>query len=149
MTGSSTSVFHHRFVVYLLVATVVGLITVALREVLGYALGPDTPLRYSVSVLFAYCCGVVLNFVWQARFTFAHRRGSHAHGRFVLFAAFASASALLTALFSWLLRYAAGFDAVFGDFSAAIAFAVASLLVSVFSYSANSRYVFLAAHRRE
>ena len=129
--------------------TVVGLITVALREVFGHALGADTPLRYSASVLLAYCCGIVLNFVWQARFTFAQRQGPGAPGRFVLFAAFASASALLTALFSWLLRYVAGFDLVFGDFSPAIAFAVASLLVSIFSYSANSRYVFLAAHPHE
>lgn len=142
MAENNRRAHFRRYAVYLLVATAVGLITVGIREIVGYGLGRDTPFHYGVSVLIAYACGVALNFLWQERFTFAHPPHPRTRGRFTLFAVIAVASALLTVILSRVLRYTADFDTIFGAFGAAIAFACAALLASVFSFSTNSKYVF-------
>ena len=134
---------------YMAVAAVVGLITVGLREIIAFALQSDTPSRYGISVFLAYCCGVVLNYAGQARFTFGGRRNPQAAASFALFAVFATFSAALTALVSRLLRYGAAFDEVFGRLGPAAAFAVATLAVSAVSFTLASRYVFNARAGRE
>lgn len=133
-----------KYTSYLAVGTVVGVITVAIREGVGALLRGDTPFNYAVSVLIAYGCGIILSYVWQARFTF-RQKGQPGMGRFSLFAILAVGSSLFTMLLSRLLRYEAGFDFLFGNFGAGLAFACAAVLVSIVSYSVAARYVFVSA----
>lgn len=127
---------------YMAVAAVAGIVTVGLRELIALALPRDTPFTFTLSVLLAYCCGIVLNFAGQARFTFGAARARQPIASFTAFAAIAALGAVLTAALSRILRYDAGFDAVFGRLGPAAAFACATLCVSVVSYTLSARYVF-------
>ena len=142
MAASKWAQHGRRYFVYVIVATVVGAITIAIRELLGYLLGADTKLNYAMSVLIAYACGIVLSFVWQARVTFGKRRIDELRSRFSLFAGMAVASSLLAVMISRLLRYEGGFDHWFGVAGPAIAFGLAGVLTSVVAYAANARFVF-------
>lgn len=144
------SFFGKRYLLYLAIAGFVGVVTVAIRELIGLLLGNDTPMHYAVSVLVAYGCGIALNYLCQARFTFrmtssAHLK-THSSWRFFTFAVVAIATSLLTALLSHLLRYHAGFDAALGSWGSASAFATAALITSIVSYSVNARYIFSGSH---
>lgn len=131
-----------RYFIYLVVATVVGVITVAIREIVGYLLGEHTPAHYAVSVLIAYGCGIVINYLWQGNLTFGKHRGERSLDRFGLFTVVAVGASLLVALLSRLFLYEAGFDAFFGEFGPALAFAFAAVLISPVSYAVSARYVF-------
>jgi len=148
MVESSRTRYWRRYVSYLIVAALVGIITVAIREVIGLILLEDTPFTYAVSVLFAYGCGIVLSFVWQARFTFRHRQARRRRGHFWIFAGVAVAGSILTVTLSRQLRYEAGFDQLFGAGGPGLAFAAAAMLTSVVSYAANARYVFVPDERK-
>ncbi|MEJ0048387.1 MAG: GtrA family protein [Rhodospirillales bacterium] len=68
------------YFLYLIVAAVVGVITVALRELAGRLLPADTPVNYAISVVLAYCVGIVLNYLLQSRFTFRAAPNTARHG---------------------------------------------------------------------
>src|SRR5258708_34320209 len=114
MAASKWALYWRRYFVYVIVATVVGGITIAIREVLARLLGDDTKLNYALSVLIAYACGIILSFFWQARVTFRQHRAGKLRSRFSLFAVMAVASSILTVTLSRLLRYEGGFDYLFG-----------------------------------
>ena len=139
--------YWRRYPSYLIVGGVVGIITVALRELVAFALAKDTPSTYAVSILVAYTCGIVLSFLGQARFTFRQRQQSKRHRRFVLFAFLAVSGALLTTGVARLIRYGLGFDELFGVVAPGLAFAIATLLVSIGSYAVNARFVFTPVAR--
>src|SRR5215471_13971301 len=100
MAASERAQYWRRYLVYVVVATIVGGITIAIREALGYLLSADTRFNYSVSVLLAYAFGIVLSFFWQARITFRGQRAQKLSGRFSLFALMAVASSILTVAIS-------------------------------------------------
>lgn len=142
MATSKRAQYWRRYIVYVIVATVVGVITVAIREVLANLLDHDTPFNYAVSVFAAYACGIVLSFFWQARVTFRQHRTQQPRGRFYLFAVMAVVSSMLTVTISRLLRYEGAFDQLFGAVGPGLAFALAAVITSVIAYAANARFVF-------
>jgi len=142
MAASKLAQYWRRYLVYVVVATVVGGITIAIREAIAHMIGKDTKSNYAVSVLIAYACGIVLSFFWQARVTFREHRVQELRSRFSLFAVMAVASSVLTVTISRLLRYEGGFDHLFGIAGPGIAFGLAGVLTSVIAYAANARFVF-------
>ena len=142
MVASRSTLYWRRYVVYVVVAAVVGAITVAIRELIALLLGRDTPLDYAVSVLVAYGCGIVLSFFWQGRVTFRQHGVRQRRGRFSIFAVMAIVSSVLTVMLSRLLRYEGGFDQLFGPVGPGLAFAIAAIITSFFTYAANARFVF-------
>jgi len=142
MAASKWAQYWRRYIVYVVVATVVGLITIAIREVLAHLLRDDTKFNYALSVLIAYACGIVLSFFWQARVTFRQHRVQGLRSRFSLFAVMAIVSSILTVTISRLLRYEGGFDHLFGVAGPGLAFGLAGVLTSVIAYAANARFVF-------
>jgi putative flippase GtrA len=142
MATSKWAQYWRRYIVYVIVATVVGGITIAIREVLAYLLGDDTKFNYALSVLIAYACGIVLSFFWQGRVTFRQHRVAQLRSRFSVFAVMAVASSILTVTISRLLRYEGGFDHLFGVAGPGLAFGLAGVLTSVIAYAVNARFVF-------
>jgi len=142
MAQSSVASWSRRYALYVIVAAVVGVITVALRELVGSLLPRDTPTFYAVSVIVAYACGVVLNYVLQSRFTFGASGGVNSPRRFFAFAMTAVCSSLLTVALSYLLRYQLGLGELFGAWGSTAAFCAAAIIVSIVSYSINAKYVF-------
>jgi putative flippase GtrA len=129
---------YSRFIV---VGGLVAVITIACRELIGYLLGVDTPLRYSMSVVAAYGLGIVLSFVLNSQFTFASKCG-YGWSRFGRFVAIAIFGMFLTWLLSIAFRYGLRLQSVFGDASAGFAFATAAFLSSVLTYPLNAVLVF-------
>ena len=142
MAPSELPLYWRRYLVYVVVATVVGGITIAIREAIARMIGEDTKFNYAVSVLIAYACGIVMSFFWQARVTFRDHRVQGLRSRFPLFAVMAVVSSVLTVTISRLLRYEGGFDRLFGSAGPGIAFGLAGVLTSVIAYAANARFVF-------
>lgn len=142
MAASDPRRYWRRYLVYVVVATVVGGITIAIREAIAHVIGEENRFDYAVSVLIAYACGIVLSFFWQARVTFREHRGQQLRSRFSLFAVMAVVSSILTVTISRLLRYEGGFDHLFGSAGAGIAFGLAGVATSVIAYAANARFVF-------
>ena len=131
-----------QYVRFLAVGGFVALVTVAVRELVGYLLGADTAANYSISILFAYVVGIISNFVLNARFTFRSRDASWS--RFVLFLGVAFASLLSTWLLSLIFRYGVGLDAMIGKYGPTVAFASAALVSSVITYRLTALFVFPA-----
>jgi putative flippase GtrA len=130
---------------FLLVGAVVGLITVACRELIGRLLGVDNAARYSVSVVSAYALGIVLAYLLNRRHTFAQHEVAPSYGNFALFALIAVMGALCTWLLSLALRYGAHLNDRLGAYAAATAFALAALLSTLVTYPLNARFVFRRA----
>ena len=129
---------------YLGVATLVGLITVGLREALG-ALFPQAPGQYAWSMLLAYGVGVVLSYLAQGRLTFGalgHRPSPQGLGGFAVVAVM---SAALTALLAYVLRFGLPLEQRLPNLAAPLAFAAAALLVAPVSFLLGRHVVFGAA----
>ena len=132
----------HQYRRFFLVGTVVGLLAIALRELIAAALPADTPLFYSISVIVVYVFGIVLSYVLQHRFTFKVSLGNSSWRRLGSFIAVALLGALTTWLLSLVFRYELGFDRIFGQLSGSMAFAVAAVTSSVLTYTLNALFVF-------
>ncbi len=143
MAASEPSFFGRRYLAYLIVAGAVGVITVALREFIGFLLA-DTPFNYALSVLLAYGCGVMLNYAWQLRFTFATATRTGTPRRFGYFAVVAIGGSLLTMATAYALRYEFGFEYLFAGRAGIAAFCMAALITSLASYYLNARYIFVS-----
>lgn len=131
-----------QYLRFLLVGAVVGLMTVACREVIGRLLGVDDAVRYSVSVVGAYALGIVMAYLLNRRHTFARHEAAASYWNFALFALIALLGALSTWLLSLALRYGAHLNERLGEYSAASAFALAALLSTLVTYPLNARFVF-------
>jgi putative flippase GtrA len=132
---------------FLVVGGIVGVLTICCREVIAYILGSDTPVLYSVSVVCAYGIGIATSFFLNSRFTFT-ASGGFKWAKFARFTAIALLGMLSTWLLSLTLRYTLKLHVVFGDASAGIAFAIATLLSSMITYPLNAAVVFRAPTRR-
>jgi putative flippase GtrA len=132
---------------FLTVGAVVAILTIACRELIGWLLGADTPVLYSVSVVAAYAVGIALSFALNRKFTFAHASavGWAACARFIAVALFGM---FLTWTLSIGLRYGLRLQLLLGDASASLAFASAALISSLVTYPLNARLVFRARARR-
>lgn len=128
----------------MLVAAIIGVLTVGLREVLG-ALFPATPAQYAWSMLLSYGVGVVLSYFAQGRITFrelGHRASPQGLRGFVLVAVLSS---LLTVLLAYLLRFGLPLEDHLPALAAPLAFAGAALLVAPVSFLLGRRLVYREA----
>jgi len=130
-----------RYLQYLIVGGIVGVVTIALREAVAFLIGTDTPLTYALSIVIAYATGIMLSFVWQSGFTFG-RRVPYTAGRMALFAIVATAGAGMTVVLARFIRYGLEVDHQFGLAGPGLAFAFAALSTSVVSYAVNEHVVF-------
>jgi putative flippase GtrA len=126
---------------FLTVGGIVGLITIACRELIAYLLPSDTPVFYSLSVVCANSIGTAISFVLNRRYTFS---SSNVTGwsRFGGFAAIAVLAMFSTWVLSIALRYGLKLDTFFEDLAGGIAFAIATLLSSLITYPLNASIVF-------
>lgn len=124
---------------YLGVSAFVGVLTIATREALGWLVAIDDPGSYALTVVLAYLFGTVLNYTLQGLFTFRQAASTR---MLVRFAAVSVLGLLLTAALALALRYGLAFDALFGSFGPAAAFAGGALLASAITFSVNARLVF-------
>jgi putative flippase GtrA len=127
---------------FFLVGTVVGLLAIALRELVALGLPADTPTYYSISVITVYAFGIVLSYVLQHRITFKADLRKSTWRRLSAFITVALVGALASWLLSLSLRYGLGFDKLFGRLSGSLAFAVAAVSSSVLTYALNALFVF-------
>lgn len=127
---------------FFLVGTSVGLLAIALRELIAAVLPADTPTYYSLSVIAVYVFGIMLSYVLQHRITFSVSLRESNWRKLISFIAVALIGALATWFLSLLLRYELGFDRIFGPLSGSLAFAVAAVSSSVFTYALNALVVF-------
>ena len=142
---SSSTLSFRQYVIYFLVGSFVGVLAVIARELFALITG-DAPVWFFLSVIVVYLLGILLSFFLHNKITFGAgklipiRRTYGRHFRNFVF--IAVLSAVLVGLLSSALRYQLGFDSMFGVYSAAMAFIVSSLLISVASYYLNARFVF-------
>lgn len=129
---------------FLVIGTIVGLITLAGRELIAVMLGPDTPVRYGASVTLAYALGIVLSFAVNGRFTFG-RRGRADWSRLPRFAAIAMLGLVTTAVLSVAFRYGLPLDRWLGAWAAPFAFGFAALCASALTYPLTAVCVFARA----
>ena len=127
---------------FFLVGTVVGLLAIALRELIATALPADTPFFYSISVVVVYAFGILTSYALQHRFTFKLNLKDSRGRRLISFIAVAFIGALATWLMSLVFRYELGFDRTFGHLSGSTAFAAAAVSSSVLTYPLNALLVF-------
>jgi putative flippase GtrA len=126
---------------FLLVGGVVGAITLVTREGVGWLLGADDRVNYSISILVAYSVGIALSFLMNSWFTFrSPARGSGT--RFLAFVPVALLGMALTWLFALGLRQMGAGWGLGGREWATPAFGIAALLASALTYPLNSLLVF-------
>jgi len=127
---------------FFLVGTVVGLLAIALRELIAAALPADTPLFYSISVVVVYVFGILASYVLQHRFTFEVSLTKSDRRRFMTFIGVSLIGAVATWLLALVFRYELGVDQVFGQLSGSMAFAAAAVSSSILTYTLNALLVF-------
>jgi putative flippase GtrA len=127
---------------FLTIGGLVGLLTIGVRELVGSALPGDGPLGYSVSIVIAYCVGILSSFELNRRFTFRSSAPSQQRDELPSFIACAIVGLVVTWALSLLLRYGLALDAAIGRLARPVAFATATLLASLLTYFLNARFVF-------
>lgn len=134
---------------YLVVGAVVGVLTIALRELFAFMLPADTPAYYALSVVLAYAVGIVCSYYGHHNVTFNMQEpvGGHATA-FTRFTFIAIAGLLATTSMSMLIRYGLPVDRVLGEYSGSFAFALATILASILTYSLNSAFTF-RGHKKD
>ena len=128
---------------YIIVGAVVGVLTILLRELFALILPEDTPVYYALSVVMAYVVGIVCSYFGHRNVTFSARQlvGGHS-GAFTRFTVIAIAGLLATTAMSMLIRYGFPVDRLLGEYAGGFAFALATFLASILTYSLNSTFTF-------
>ena len=127
---------------FIFIGALVGLLTVAVRELIGAILPGDSPVSYSVSILIAYSLGILSSFELNRRFTFRSSTASRQRDGLPLFILCALVGMGCTWLLTLLIRYGLSLDAVIGRAARTVAFAIATLLASFVNYFLSARFVF-------
>ena len=134
---------------YFIVGAVVGVLTIALRELFAFMLPADTPAYYALSVVLAYAVGIVCSYYGHHNVTFNMQKAVDGHATaFTRFAFIAIAGLLATTTMSMLIRYGLPVDRLLGEYAGGFAFALATILASILTYSLNSAFTFRGHHRR-
>jgi putative flippase GtrA len=127
---------------FVIIGAFVGIVTVGCRELIGLLLVADTRRNFSISVCLAYAVGITLSFFLNLRFTFGGDASSRNWRNFFRFAAVAIVGLVSTWILALALRYGAHLDARIGSAAKLVAFATATFLSSVLTYTLNARFVF-------
>jgi putative flippase GtrA len=128
-----------QYLRFLFVGGAVGLISLLVREALGYLMGDASPVRYSISVIAAYAIGVLISFALNRTFTFEGRGN---WSRLPRFTAVALIGIGVSWVFAVLLRYGLPADRWFGARAPTAAFAASAVLTSLVTYPLNALLVF-------
>ena len=126
---------------YFVVGSGIGLMAIALRELIAWMLAEDSALHYSASIIIVYAIAIAVSYAAQRTLTFAQRgRGSMAQvGAF-------SATALLGGLVTWLValavRYGLQLDRHLGALGPGSAFAIGAVSASILTYYLHARFIF-------
>jgi putative flippase GtrA len=131
-----------RYARFFIVGTVVGLLTIGLRELIALALPSDTPLYYSLSVLVVYALGTLASYVLHHGFTFESSQDLRNVNVFLPFVFVGLVGAASTWALSLFFRYGLEFGEHFGRLDGAAAFALAAVLSSALTYMLNALLVF-------
>lgn len=128
---------------YIIVGAVVGVLTILIRELFALVLPADTPAYYALSVTMAYMVGIVCSYYGHRNVTFSARQlvGGHSEA-FTRFTVIAVAGLLATTAISMLIRYGFPVDRLLGKYAGSFAFALATFLASILTYSLNSTFTF-------
>jgi putative flippase GtrA len=136
------------YVRYFVVGAIVGVLTIGVREVFAYLLPADTPVYYALSVILAYAVGIVCSYYGHHYLTFRMQEAVDGHATaFTRFASIAIAGLLATTTMSMVIRYGLPVDRLLGQYAGAFAFALATVLASILTYSLNSAVTFKGHHR--
>jgi len=136
------------YIRYFVVGAIVGVLTVALRELFAYMLPADTPVYYALSVVLAYAVGIVCSYYGHHNVTFKMQDPVDGHATaFTRFAFIAIAGLLATTTMSMLIRYGLPVDRLLGEYAGGSAFALATILASLLTYSLNSAFTFRGHHQ--
>ena len=138
-----------QFGKYFFIGGVVGVITLIVREIIAFMLGKDNPGLYLLSILLAYTIGTIINYLLQRIFTFKINKSSFDWVTFLNFSLVSVLGAVVTSIFSFIYRYCLNFDYIFLNYSATIAFGMASITASVFTYSTNALFTFTKVYKNE
>lgn len=128
---------------YFIVGALVGILTILVREAIAAALPSDTPTYYAVSAILAYIIGILTSYVGHRVFSFRHTvpvgRLSTSLGRFSLIAILGLIS---TTILSLVIRYGLPLEIILEKYEATFAFASATVISSLLTYSLNAKYTF-------
>ena len=130
-----------RLLRFLAVGGLMGLATVAAREVLGRWWFPSGGSGYAASVLLVYLLAILCSFSLHRVVTFG-TRSARAEGHLLRYAAISLGSAVLTSLVATYLCFYTGLERVLGAWTPAVSFAVAAVLVALGAYLLNARWAF-------
>ncbi len=134
---------------YAVIGALVGVLAIIIREAFAAILPGDTPAYYVLSVLSAYAVGIALSYYGHRKFTFGGRQlAAGSIRRFSRFTAIAVLGLVATTLFSVGIRYGLSTDRLLGPYGASFAFALATFLASVLTYTLNSWYTFSSKYGR-
>ncbi len=138
--GVITNFNINRYLVFLTIGGIVGVITLLIRELFDIVLGIDNRIVYLLSIAFAYFIGIILSFFLHSKVTFGRKKV--AKNNLFSFIVVAILGLISTMIFSFMLRYWVSFDSYFKNFGATISFGIGSILSSILTYSANAKFVF-------
>jgi len=146
MNLSTKPMMHCIYCKYFFVGSIVGIIAIVAREIIGILLPADTPVYYMLSVTLVYAGGIIASFYGHYRVTFSHisnkRAACESIGKFTVIAVIGM---IVTSLLSYQVRYHLGLEPVFGKILPAFAFGTATVTASLVTFSLNSRYTFVEA----
>ncbi len=93
-------------------------------------------------MILGYVAGIIVSYLLNRRFTFVTAGAPRNWSRFAPFVGVAMVGLLCTWLLSLGLRYGLPLQALLGELSATVAFAVATVLSSLVTYPLNALFVF-------
>ena len=135
----------HIYGKYLIVGAIVGVLTILVREAIAAILPGDTPVFYALSASSAYLFGILASYYGHRKVSFSHAKPvgglMNSLGRFTLIAIL---GLITTTVLSIFFRYGLPFEKLLGRYEPTFAFAFATFVASVLTYSLNATYTFVS-----
>ena len=129
---------------YLVIGAVVGIASIIGREIIALFLPADTPGYYALSVAGVYAVGILASYTGHRKVSFSHvdMEGQSTASSMTWFTVIALVGLLCATVLSVCIRYLLPIQAIFGAHSATVAFAIATVITSVITFTLNSRHTF-------
>ncbi|CAA0111856.1 Uncharacterised protein [Halioglobus japonicus] len=129
---------------YLFIGAVVGIASIIGREIIAVFLPADTPEYYALSVFIVYALGILASYTGHRKVSFSHvdMEGQSTASSMTWFTVIAVVGLLCATVLSVCIRYLLPIQGVFGAYSATAAFAIATVITSVITFTLNARHTF-------
>lgn len=129
---------------YLFIGAIVGIASIVGREVLALYLPADTPEYYALSVAVIYAFGILVSYTGHRKVSFSHvdMEGQNTASSMTWFTLIAIFGLLCATGLSVGIRYFLPIQGVFGAYSATVAFAIATVITSILTFTLNARHTF-------